>query len=223
EKSKTRRHLTEFWMLEPEIAFAHLDDAMDLMESLVAHVLGRVLERCREPLADLDRDVGALERAARRPFARLTYDEALGKLEGTDAAIAWGEDFGARQEDALSALHDSPVLVHRFPAAVKAFYMRTDPKREDLALGCDMIAPEGYGEIIGGGERSADLAYLEHRIAEEGLPREAYEWYLDLRRYGACPSAGFGLGLERVVAWICGLAHVREAAPFPRTMARVAP
>jgi len=223
EKSKTRRHLTEFWMLEPEIAFAHLDDAMDLMESLVVAVLERVLERCREHLAVLERDPAPLERAARTPYPRISYDEALATLEGTDAAIGWGEDFGAPQEDRLSAQHETPVLVHRFPAAVKAFYMRPDPARPEVALGCDMIAPEGYGEIIGGGERSGDLAFLEGQIAKEGLPREAYEWYLDLRRYGACPSAGFGLGLERVVAWICGLPHIREAIAYPRTMSRTSP
>jgi asparaginyl-tRNA synthetase len=222
EKSKTRRHLTEFWMLEPEIAFADLGEVMDLMESLVGHVLARVLERCRPELALLERDPTRLERAM-PPYPRVSYDEALAALEGTEAAIPWGEDFGAPQEDALSARHETPVLVHRFPLAVKAFYMRPDPARPDVALGCDMIAPEGYGEIIGGGERSADLAYLERRIAEEGLPRDPYEWYLDLRRYGACPSAGFGLGLERAVAWICGLAHVREAIAFPRTMTRVTP
>ncbi|MHC5012243.1 MAG: asparagine--tRNA ligase [Planctomycetota bacterium] len=222
EKSKTRRHLTEFWMLEPEIAFGHLEDAMDLMESLVAHVVTRVLERCRKEFEILERDVSRLERAV-PPYPRVSYDEVVASLEGTEAAIPWGEDFGAPQEDALSAKHETPVLVHRFPTAVKAFYMRPDPERPDVALGCDMIAPEGYGEIIGGGERSEDLAYLQRRIEEEGLPAEAYEWYLDLRRYGACPSAGFGLGLERVVAWICGLTHVREAIAFPRTMARLAP
>ena len=223
EKSKTRRHLTEFWMLEPEIAFAHLDDAMDLMESLVAAVVTSVLERCRPQLDALERDVATLEAAASTPYPRLSYDEALAQLEGTDAAIEWGEDFGAPQEDALSARHGSPVLVHRYPAAVKAFYMRPDPSRPEVALGCDMIAPEGYGEIIGGGERSADLAFLERQIEKEGLPPAAYEWYLDLRRYGACPSAGFGLGLERTVAWICGLTHVREAAAFPRTISRTSP
>ena len=223
EKSKTRRHLTEFWMLEPEIAFGNLDDAMDLGESLVAHVLERVLEECAADLDALERDRTALERAAVRPYPRITYDEALATLEGTDEAIPWGEDFGAPQEDRLSISYETPVLVHRYPAAVKAFYMRPDPDRPELALGCDMIAPEGYGEIVGGGERSGDLAFLEAQIAKEDLPKEAYEWYLDLRRYGACPSSGFGLGLERTIAWICGLAHIREAAPFPRTIYRTKP
>ncbi len=222
EKSKTRRHLTEFWMLEPEVAFATLDETMETMEELVAHVVEAVLADCRPALEALGRDVSRLE-AVTAPFPRVSYDEALARLEKTDAALPWGEDFGAPQEDALSAQFDRPVLVHRFPAATKAFYMRPDPERAELALGVDMIAPEGYGEIIGGGERSGDLDFLLRRIREHGLPQEAYEWYLDLRRYGACPSAGFGLGLERVVAWICGLDHVREASPFPRTMRRTAP
>jgi asparaginyl-tRNA synthetase len=192
------------------------------MESLIAHVLVRVLERRRDDLRILERDVAKLERAT-PPYPRLSYDDALAQLKGSEAEIPWGEDFGAPQEDAVSATSDRPLLVHRFPTKIKAFYMKPDPLRPEVVLGCDMIAPEGYGEIIGGGERCSDLAYLERRIAEEGLPREAYEWYLDLRRYGACPSAGFGMGLERVVAWICGLDHVREAAPFPRTMSRVAP
>lgn len=222
EKSKTRRHLTEFWMLEPEIAFADLDEDMDLMESMLAFVVERVLERCQAELETLGRDVAKLE-ACTPPFPRMSYDEALERLKGTDAEIPWGEDFGAPQEDAISARFDKPVLVHRFPIELKAFYMRADPERPEVVLGCDMIAPEGYGEIIGGGERSPDLAYLERKIAQEGLPQEAYEWYLDLRRYGACPSAGFGMGLERVVAWIGDLGHIREGAPFARTMARTYP
>jgi asparaginyl-tRNA synthetase len=222
EKSKTRRHLTEFWMLEPEIAFARLPDVMALMESLVGHVLARVLERRREELKVLERDPAKLE-AALPPFARISYDEALERLKGGPAEIPWGEDFGAPQEDAISALLGKPVLVHRFPTRIKAFYMQPDPARPEVVLGCDLIAPEGYGEIIGGGERCPDLERLEHKIAEEKLPAAAYEWYLDLRRYGACPSAGFGMGLERVVAWVCGLDHVREAAPFARTMGRVYP
>jgi asparaginyl-tRNA synthetase len=222
EKSKTRRHLTEFWMLEPEISFAGLDDVMDLMESLVCKIVARVLDRCAEELKTLERDVALLEKCV-PPFPRVSYDEALARLEGTPAAIPWGEDFGAPQEDALSAQHDRPILVHRFPTKIKAFYMKPDPLRPEVVLGCDLVAPQGYGEIIGGGERADDLAYLERRIEAEGLPKEAYEWYLDLRRYGACPSAGFGLGLERVVAWIAGLDHVREASPFARTMSRTSP
>jgi asparaginyl-tRNA synthetase len=222
EKSKTRRHLTEFWMLEPEAAFWHLDDVMGLMESLIGHVLTRVLERRKEELKVLERDVARLE-AALPPFPRLSYDEALERLEGSEASIPWGEDFGAPQEDAVSKQFGKPILVHRFPTRIKAFYMQRDPARPEVVLGCDLIAPEGYGEIIGGGERCPDIAWLEHKIEEEKLPKAAYEWYLDLRRYGACPSAGFGMGLERVVAWICGLDHVREAAPFARTMGRVYP
>jgi asparaginyl-tRNA synthetase len=222
EKSKTRRHLTEFWMLEPEIAFGDLDEVMSVMEESVSHAVARVLERCQPELVALGRDLGKLGNV-KPPFPRVSYDEALEMLKGTEATIPWGEDFGAPQEDAVSAKFDRPVLIHRFPLKIKAFYMRPDPARPDVALGCDLIAPDGYGEIIGGGERSSDLAYLERKIAEEGLPKAAYEWYLDLRRYGACPSAGFGLGLERVVSWICGLDHVREAGAFPRTLHRVYP
>lgn len=222
EKSKTRRHLTEFWMLEPEAAFWRLEDVMGLMQGLIGHVLERVLERRREDLKVLERDIARLE-SALPPFPSLSYDEALRRLEGTPASIPWGEDFGAPQEDALSTQFGKPILVHRFPTRIKAFYMQRDPARPEVVLGCDLIAPEGYGEIIGGGERCPDIAWLEHKISEEKLPREAYEWYLDLRRYGACPSAGFGMGLERVVAWVCGLDHVREAAPFARTMGRVYP
>jgi len=222
EKSKTRRHLTEFWMLEPEIAFGDLEEVMALMEGCVSHAVTRVLERRRPELEVLERDVKRLE-SVKPPFPRVSYDEALERLKGSEASIPWGEDFGAPQEDRISAAYDRPVLIHRFPTKIKAFYMRPDPARPEVALGCDLIAPEGYGEIIGGGERASDLAYLERKIAEEGLPKEAYEWYLDLRRYGACPSAGFGLGLERTVAWICGLDHAREAAAFPRTLTRVYP
>ena len=222
EKSKTRRHLTEFWMLEPEMAFWDLEQDMNLMESLIGHVVERVLERCGPQLEILERDVSKLE-ASLPPYPRMTYDEALDKIKDTEASIPWGEDFGAPQEDAVSALYGKPILVHRFPSAIKAFYMRADPERPEVALGCDMIAPEGYGEIIGGGERSSDLEFLVGKIEEEGLPMAAYEWYLDLRRYGACPSAGFGMGLERVVAWMGDLGHVRAAAPFARTMSRVHP
>ncbi|MCC7138780.1 MAG: asparagine--tRNA ligase [Planctomycetes bacterium] len=222
EKSKTRRHLTEFWMLEPEIAFGDLDEVMSVMESVVSHAVSRVLERCRPELEALGRDVAALERV-KPPFPRVSYDDALEMLKGTPAEIPWGEDFGAPQEDAVSAKFDRPILVHRFPTKIKAFYMKPDPARPEVVLGCDCVAPDGYGELIGGGERASDLAYLEHKIAEENLPKAAYEWYLDLRRYGACPSAGFGLGLERTVSWICGLDHAREAAAFPRTLHRVYP
>ncbi len=222
EKSKTRRHLTEFWMLEPEMAFADLDEDMDVMESMIGHVVQRVLENCKTELETLGRDISKLETCV-PPFPRISYDDALEELKGTDAEIPWGEDFGAPQEDAVSAKYDRPILVHRFPTKIKAFYMQRDPARPEVVLGCDMIAPEGYGEIIGGGERCPDIDYLLEQIEHEGLPQEAYEWYLDLRRYGACPSAGFGMGLERVVAWLGDLKHVREAAPFARTMARTYP
>ena len=222
EKSKTRRHLTEFWMLEPEVAFWTLEEDMRLMETLIGAVLERVLERRREDLKTLERDVSRLEKAF-PPFPRISYTEALERLKGTPAEIPWGEDFGAPQEDAVAMASPTPLLIHRFPTAIKAFYMKPDPERPEVVLGCDCVAPEGYGEIIGGGERASDIAYLERRIEEEKLPKAPYEWYLDLRRYGACPSAGFGMGLERVVAWICGLDHVREAGAFPRTMARTSP
>lgn len=222
EKSKTRRHLTEFWMLEPEMAFADLEESMDVMESLIAHIVERVLTNCRPALDILERDMSKLESCV-PPFPRISYTDALKQLEGTEAEIPWGEDFGAPQEDLVSREFDRPMLVHRFPTAIKAFYMRPDPEKPEVVLGCDMIAPEGYGEIIGGGERSSDLAYLEQKIEEHGLPKEAYEWYLDLRRYGANPTAGFGMGLERVVSWICDLGHIREASPYARTMARTAP
>ncbi len=222
EKSKTRRHLTEFWMLEPEMAFADLDEAMNVMESLIGHVVERVLSDCAAELEVLERDPEQLRRCV-PPFPRISYTDALEKLKGTPAEIPWGEDFGAPQEDAISLAFAQPVLVHRFPTAIKAFYMRPDPEEPKVVLGCDLIAPEGYGEIIGGGERSPDLAYLERRIEEEGLPKDAYAWYLDLRRYGANPSAGFGMGLERVVAWMGDLGHVREAAPYARTMSRTFP
>jgi asparaginyl-tRNA synthetase len=222
EKSKTRRHLTEFWMLEPEIAFGDLEEVMRLMESCVCHAVKRVLEHRRADLATLGRDPAILEKVT-PPFPRVSYDEALERLRGTPAEIPWGEDFGAPQEDAISATYDRPILLHRFPTKIKAFYMRPDPARPEVALGCDLIGPEGYGELIGGGERSSDLAELERKIAHEGLPKAAYEWYLDLRRYGANPTAGFGLGLERTVAWICGLDHAREAAAFPRTLHRIYP
>jgi len=221
EKSKTRKHLTEFWMLEPEMAFATLEDVMDLAEGLIADIVTRVLSECRPDLDELERDVGALEKVV-PPFPRLTYAEAAERLAGK-TGFQYGNDLGAPDEEALVEGFDRPVMVHRWPHAVKAFYMKRDPENEDLALGVDMIAPEGFGEIIGGGERATDLAFLEQQIEHHQLPREAFEWYLDLRRYGTVPHGGFGLGLERTVAWICGLPHVREAIPFPRLMHRIYP
>ena len=222
EKSKTRRHLTEFWMVEPEMAYADLDDVMNLAEDLVVSVIARVLETRRRELNVLERDTARLE-AVQKPFPRMSYDDAVRTLQAKGLPIQWGGDFGGPDETALSEGFDRPVMVHRYPAGVKAFYMKPDPARPELALGVDMLAPEGYGEIIGGGERLADLDLLLKRIEEQKLPREAFEWYLDLRRYGSVPHGGFGMGIERVVAWICGLEHVRETIPFPRMLYRLYP
>jgi len=222
EKSKTRRHLTEFWMVEPEMAYADLDDVMNLAEDLVVSVIARVLEARRRELKVLERDTARLE-AVQKPFPRMSYDDAVRTLQAKGLPTQWGGDFGGPDETALSEGFDRPVMVHRYPAGVKAFYMKPDPGRPELALGVDMLAPEGYGEIIGGGERLADLDLLLKRIEEQKLPREAFEWYLDLRRYGSVPHGGFGMGIERVVAWICGLEHVRETIPFPRMLYRLYP
>ena len=222
EKSKTRRHLTEFWMIEPEVAFAHLDDVCALAEQLVAFVVERVLARRRAELATLERDVAKLE-ACKLPFPRLNYDDAVKVLRERGSQIEWGGDFGGADETILSERFDRPALVTRYPAQVKAFYMAPDPARPEVALCVDVLAPEGYGEIIGGGERLADLDLLLKRIEEQHLPRQAFEWYLDLRRYGSVPHAGFGMGIERVVGWICGLEHVRETIPFPRMLYRLTP
>jgi asparaginyl-tRNA synthetase len=222
EKSKTRRHLTEFWMVEPEMAYATLDDVMELAEDLVVSLVGRVLEKRRRELGVLERDLARLE-AVRRPFPRVSYDEAVRTLQSKGLPIQWGGDFGGPDETTLSEQYDRPVMVHRYPAAVKAFYMKPDPDRPEVALGVDVLAPEGYGEIIGGGERLADLELLLQRIKDHNLPAEAFEWYVDLRRYGTVPHGGFGMGIERVVAWICGLEHVRETIPFPRMLYRLYP
>ena len=222
EKSKTRRHLTEFWMVEPEMAYAALDDVMELAEGLVVSVVARVLDRRRHELAVLQRDTSRLE-SVQSPFPRVSYDEAVQKLKEKGLPFEWGGDFGGPDETALSEMYDRPVMVHRYPAAIKAFYMKPDPERPDLALGVDVLAPEGYGEIIGGGERLADLDLLLQRIRDHHLPQGAFEWYLDLRRYGTVPHGGFGMGIERVVAWICGLEHVRETIPYPRMLYRLYP
>jgi len=222
EKSKTRRHLTEFWMVEPEMAYADLNDIMDLAEDLVVSVVARVLEKRRRELTVLERDVSKLE-SVQKPFPRISYDEAIKSLQSKGMPIEWGGDFGGPDETTLSEQYDRPVMVHRYPAAVKAFYMKPDPDRADLALGVDVLAPEGYGEIIGGGERLADLDLLLERIKQHSLPQEAFEWYLDLRRYGSVPHGGFGMGIERVVAWICKLEHVRETIPYPRMLYRLYP
>jgi asparaginyl-tRNA synthetase len=222
EKSKTRRHLTEFWMVEPEMAYATLDDVMDLAEALVVSVVERVLERRQGELKVLERDTTKLENV-KAPFPRLRYDDAAKLLTDKGLPFEWGGDFGAPDETAISEQFDRPVLVHRYPSAVKAFYMKPDPERADLALCVDMLAPEGYGEIIGGGERIDNYDLLVRRIGEHGLPREAFEWYLDLRRFGSVPHGGFGMGIERVVTWICGIEHLREAIPYPRMLYRIYP
>jgi len=222
ELSKTRRHLTEFWMVEPEVAFAGLDDIMDLAEAFIVAIVGHALEHCRDDLAVLERDTGPLEKIV-PPFPRISYREAVEMLRAKGVEMEPGGDLGAPQETALSESYDRPLLVHRYPAAVKAFYMKRDPEDPGSALCVDVLAPEGVGEIIGGGQREDDLAALQQRIAEHGLPAEAFGWYLDLRRFGSVPHGGFGLGLERTVSWICGLHHVREAIPFPRMMYRIYP
>lgn len=217
EKSKTRRHLMEFWMVEPEMAFAELPDTMQLAEELVSTVIQRVLETRRKELEILERDLAKLE-AMVMPFPRITYEEAIARLQKKGVAIQFGDDFGGDEETHLAQEFDRPVIVHRYPAAAKAFYMAKDPERPDLALCMDMLAPEGYGEIIGGGQRIHDLDVLLAQIQAHHLPEEAFKWYADLRRYGTVPHAGFGMGIERVVAWICGLDHVRETIPFPRML-----
>jgi asparaginyl-tRNA synthetase len=222
EKSKTRRHLTEFWMLEPEAAYAHLEDMMVLAESLVSHVVQSVVKNRARELETLKRDMKKLE-TVKPPFPRIQYDEAIKILQKNGKEVKWGDDFGGDEETVLSSQYDRPVMVHRYPTAIKAFYMEPDPKRPELALGFDMLASEGYGEIIGGGERMSSYENLVKRIREQGLPEEAFQWYLDLRRYGSVPHAGFGLGLERTVAWICGTEHIREVIPFPRMIYRMYP
>lgn len=228
EKSKTRRHLTEFWMVEPEVAYAKLDDVMSLAENFLSYVVGRVLETRRDELAQLERDTSKLE-AIVPPFPRLQYDDAVRMLQEGHAQglvenrFEWGGDLGSPDETYLSGLYDRPVMVHRYPAAIKAFYMEPDPARPDLALCVDVLAPEGYGEVIGGGERMSSHDLLLQRIQEHELPPEAFDWYLDLRKYGSVPHGGFGMGIERCVAWICGLEHVRETIPFPRMLYRLKP
>jgi asparaginyl-tRNA synthetase len=225
EKSKTRRHLTEFWMVEPEWAYAHLDDLLKLEEQFVSYIVGRVLDQRKEELKVLERDLSKLE-SVTPPFPRIHYDDAVAWLNAqADASVHMipGDDLGSPQETALSLRYDRPVFVHHYPAAVKAFYMETDPQRPDLSLSADLLASEGYGEIIGGGERTASLELLEKRIVEHNLPRAAYEWYLDLRRYGTVPHVGFGLGVERTVTWICDIHHLREATAFPRMLEKMYP
>jgi asparaginyl-tRNA synthetase len=222
EKSKTRRHLIEFWMVEPEVAFATLEDTIELGQDLLMSIIDRVLTNRRQDLDVLERDPKLLE-AIVRPFPRITYDEIVPKLQAKGSAIHYGDDFGAPEESLISELSTNPVCITHFPAKIKAFYMQPDKDRPDLALGVDFMAPESYGEIIGGGQRIHDLELLEQRLREHNLPREAYEWYLDLRRYGSVPHAGFGLGVERTVSWMCGIKHIRETIPFPRLLYRIYP
>jgi len=229
EKSKTRRHLTEFWMVEPEMAYAHLDDVMTLGEKLIKFIVERVLADRREELTVLERDITKLEAIIATGFPRVHYDEAVkmlkegfskGELEND---FEWGGDFGAPDETYISKQFDAPVFVHHFPAVIKAFYFERDAERPELALGADLLAPEGYGEIIGGGERATNLEFLEQQIEAHNLPKESFEWYLDLRRFGSVPHAGFGMGIERCTAWMCGIEHVRETIPFPRMLYRLKP
>ena len=228
EKSKTRRHLTEFWMVEPEMAYARLEDVMSLAERMLAYIAGRVLTDRADELKILERDTSKLE-AIVPPFPRMHYDDAVKLLQDghakgkMESRFEWGGDFGAPDETYLSSHLDKPLMVHHYPAEVKAFYMARDEDRNELALGVDVLAPEGYGEVIGGGERATSLEFLEQQIALHQLPQEAFEWYLDLRRYGSVPHAGFGMGIERCTAWMCGIEHIRETIPFPRLMYRLRP
>jgi len=222
EKSKTRKHLIEFWMVEPEVAFATLEDITELGEDLIVYIMERILEQNKKELEVLERDTKPLERI-KKPFPRLTYDEAQKMLKKKGSKMEWGDDFGAPEEALISEIFDLPVCITRFPAKIKAFYMQPDEKRPELVLGVDMLASEGYGEIIGGGQRIHDLDLLEKKIKEFKLPREDYEWYLDLRKYGSVPHSGFGLGIERMLAWICKIKHIRETIPFPRLLYKIYP
>jgi len=222
EKSKTRRHLTEFWMVEPEMAYADLEDVKRVAEDLIVYTVGRVLDNRCEELKTLERDTSKLE-SIKAPFPRISYDEAVKILQEKGSEIQWGGDFGNTDETLLTEDRDRPVIIDRYPSEIKAFYFQPDAVRPELALGVDIIAPEGYGEIVGGGQRIHDLELLERRIDEHHLPREAFEWYLDLRRFGSVPHAGFGMGVERFVAWMCGLEHVRETIAYPRMLYRTRP
>jgi asparaginyl-tRNA synthetase len=222
EKSKTRRHLTEFWMVEPEVAFLDFEGLCELAEEFVVSLIARTLDRSAEDLKRLERDTSKLE-AVKRPFPRITYREAVETLAGEGFSMKFGDDLGADEETALVSDSERPLIVSRFPTVIKSFYMQPDPKDPEVVLGLDMLAPEGYGEIIGGSQRIHDLELLERRLAEHKLPRESYEWYLDVRRYGTFPHSGFGMGLERFVAWMCGVHHLREAIPYPRTLKRIYP
>jgi len=222
EKSKTRKHLIEFWMVEPEVAFATLQEITELAEDLIVSIVSRILETRRTELTILERETAPLERV-KKPFSRIKYGKILPNLKEKGSKIEWGDDFGAPEETILSEIYDSPVCVTHFPAQIKAFYMQPDEENPDEVLGVDVFASEGYGELIGGGQRIHDLALLEKRVKEHNLPRDAYEWYLDLRKYGSVPHSGFGLGLERALSWICKIKHIREAIPFPRLLYKIYP
>lgn len=222
EKSKTRRHLMEFWMVEPEVAFLEFDGLCDLAEEFIGEIVGRVLERCGPELATLERDLSLLERIV-PPFPRIGYGEAVEILREKGFEVAWGDDFGGDEETALAEHFEKPVMVHRYPSAAKAFYMQPDPADPKLALALDVLAPEGYGEIIGGSQRIHDHDLLLARIQQHGLPVEAFQWYLDVRKYGAFPHSGFGMGVERFVAWMCGVPHLRETIPYPRMLNKIYP
>jgi asparaginyl-tRNA synthetase len=222
EKSKTRRHLTEFWMVEPEVAFNDLEANMILAEDFLVNVVSRALEVHKEDFKIIERDTTKLEQV-QKPFIRLSYTDSVKKLNELGSKIEWGTDFGAEDETILTQQYDRPIIVHRFPTVFKAFYMKEDPTDAKLSMSMDILAPEGYGEVIGGGEREIRLEVLNKKIQEHNLPKEAFEWYFDLRRYGSVPHAGFGLGLERLVTWVCGLHHVRETIPFPRMLERLTP
>jgi asparaginyl-tRNA synthetase len=222
EKSKTRRHLMEFWMVEPEVAFAQLSDMMELAEQFLTYIVQRVLDTRRPELAVLERDMTKLE-SVKPPFPRMTYEEAIRLLQQNNNPTQLGDDFGGDEETIISQQFDRPVIIHRYPTALKAFYMQPDEAHPDLALCMDVLAPEGYGEIIGGGQRIHDVELLRARLKEHHLPEESFKWYLDLRQFGSVPHAGFGMGIERAVAWICGLEHVRETIPFPRMLYKLYP
>ncbi|MFB0845621.1 asparagine--tRNA ligase [Paenibacillus oleatilyticus] len=222
EKSKTRRHLIEFWMIEPEMAFVTHEENLQVQEQFVSHIVQSVLENCRKELETLERDTTKLEKVV-GPFPRITYDEAVKFLQENGHEFAWGEDFGAPHETAIAEKYEKPVFITHYPTEIKAFYMKPDPNRPEVVLCADLIAPEGYGEIIGGSQRIDDPELMEERFQQHELSKEAYQWYLDLRKYGSVPHSGFGLGLERTVAWICGLDHVRETIPFPRLLYRLYP
>ena len=222
EKSKTRRHLTEFWMVQPEIAYCDIEEDMQWAEDLLVYIVNEVLEHRLEELEVLDRDVDLLKKT-QGPLPRISYTDCIEILQKDGFDIQWGDDFGSPEETHIAEKYDRPVIVHRFPSKIKAFYMKRDPEDEKVVLGMDILAPEGYGEIVGGSERETDIDVLVGRIEEEGLNQDDYEWFLDLRRFGSVPHSGFGMGLERVVAWICGLSHIRETTPFARTMGRINP